>query len=154
MLRKPSLSIGNSPLDRNKDGPLVKYTITNSLQSLVPHCQLMFPKIPQFSQIIRAFPMRVYSYSQPFLPTHLQTPAFSCAFVDFFLPISLVPGSDRRKKKKNWNLVWVSPPSLCSHDNKIYMGPPNSSWSKEGAKVVNNEGNPNPLFMFSCRESR
>ena len=148
MLRKPSLSIGNSPLDRNRDGPLVKYTITNSLQSLVPHWQLMFPKIPQFSQVIR-----IHSYSQPFLPTHLQTPAFSCAFVDFFLPISLAPGSDRRTKKK-MELVWVSPPSLCSHDNKIYVGPPNSSWSKEGAKVVNNEGNPNPLFMFSCRESR
>lgn len=53
--RKCYANQGNSPLDRNKDGPLVKYTITNSLQSLVPHCQLMFPKIPLFSQIIRAF---------------------------------------------------------------------------------------------------
>lgn len=154
MLRKPSLSIGNSPLDRNKDGPLVKYTITNSLHSLVPHCQLMFPKIPQFSQIIWAFLcVYIHSYSQPFLPTHLQTPAFSCAFVDFFCPspLRLAPIEEKKKKKE---LVWVSPPSLCSHDNKIYVGPPNSSWSKEGAKVVNNEGNPNPLFMFSCRESR
>lgn len=147
MLRKPSLSIGNSPLDRNKDGPLVKYTITNLLQSLVPHCQLMFPKIPQFFLCVY-IAIASLSYRPIFKPQH-----FLVLLSIFFCPspLRLAPIEERKKKKE---LVWVSPPSLCSHDNKIYMGPPNSSWSKEGAKVVNNEGNPNPLFMFSCRESR
>lgn len=97
MLRKPSLSIGNSPLDHNKDDPLVKYTLTNLLQSLVPHCQLMFPKIPQFFLCVYIV-IASLSYRPIFKLQHplVLLPIFFCPS-----PLRLAP-IEERKKKRNW----------------------------------------------------